>query len=383
MATLGAYNQVFYANQALIYLRNVLGMASRVYLGYDAERRSAAVGDTITIKRPSTFSAVAAPGSASTLVAGSVSITLDQWYEVKFALTDKELAYTGEQIMRDHIGPASYALARQIDSTLAGLYKDVPWLYDYGATTDATIITGTKNVLFGVGVPMDDNQLHMMVDGTVNTYFQNSTIFHSASVAGPAAQDTLLRGSLGTRFGVEVFAAQGAPTHTPGSIASTGDAAGAVNNGAGYAVGATSMAVDAFTAAETLKAGDTFVITGNSQRYAITADTAMTSGAGTISFTPGLAVTTADNAVITFTQQTASAHTQQLMFHTNAFALAFAPLPTDLPGIEVFTAVDPASGLALRARRWADGANSQVFQSIDALWGVKTLDPNLAARAWT
>jgi len=384
MAELGGYNQIFYANEALAALQRALGMASRVYLGYDAERRAVNRGETIRIKVPSTFTAVAAPGAASTLRAGFVDVVVDQFWEVKYALTDKELAFTGEQIMTDHIRPAAYAIANKIDQTLAGLYAGVPWLYDYGTATDTTLITGARGVLFDNETPMDDDDIHMMVDGTIQTAFLNSTLFHSAQVAGAAAEGTLLRGTLGTRFGVEVFANQNTPTHVPGTGSAVGgDGALAVNNVGGYAAGVTSIAVDAGTGSQTLLVGDTFVIAGNTQRYVLSANTTLSTGAGTLTFTPPLAAAVADDAVVTFTLQTATAHSQQMMFHRNAFAYVSAPLPDNLPNVEVFTAVDPVTGLSLRARRWADPDNSQVFQCVDALWGVKVVNPNMAVRLWT
>ena len=71
------------------------------------------------------------------------------------------------------------------------------------------------------------------------------------------------------------------------------------------------------------------------------------------------------------------------MFHRNAFALAMVPLPMDLPGIEAMTVSDPVMGLSVRARRFADGHNSKLIMALDVLFGVKTLDPNMAVRAET
>jgi hypothetical protein len=382
--TLGAYDPIFYANETLIHLRKELGMAARVHLGYDEERRTFERGQKIQIRKPSTFTAQDAPSTAQDLKTEYVELSLDKWKEVKFALTDKELSFTGEQIIQDHIAPAAYALADDMDQSLAGLYKDIPWLVDYGSATDHTIIVDARKQLVDNKVPQRPGMIHMQVDSTLEAYFLKSQVFHSAQIAGQAAQDALLRGHLGTRFGVEVYQNQNTPTHTPGTVCQTaGDNAGAVNNASGYTKGATSMAVDGFTGSETLKAGDTFVIAGNTQRYAITADVAMSTGAATISFTPGLAADVADNAVVTFTKQTDTAHSQQLIYHRNAFAVAMAKLPDNLPGIEAFTVQDPVTGLAVRARRWAEGNNSKLYMAVDVLYGVKTLDPNLAARAWT
>ena len=100
-------------------------MANRVYRGYDRSPQD--IGSTISIRVPSTFTAQDAPSSAQDLSTSSISITLDQWKEVKFKLTDKELTHTGERIINEHIRPAAYALADQIDTTLAALYVLVPW----------------------------------------------------------------------------------------------------------------------------------------------------------------------------------------------------------------------------------------------------------------
>ena len=110
--SLTAYQPTFYAQEALIHLEKALGMAVRVHRGYDEERRSANLGQSITIRRPGSFSTQAGgTGSTPDLQAESVTIALDNWREVKFAVTDKELAYGGERLVDEHIAPAAYALA--------------------------------------------------------------------------------------------------------------------------------------------------------------------------------------------------------------------------------------------------------------------------------
>lgn len=367
-------------NEALIWLQKALGMAARVHRGYEAERNAYERGDTIRIRRPATLVAQPAPSAAQNLNTTTVNILLDQWQEAKFELTDKELAYTQDLIIREHIQPAAYAIADKIDQDLAALYKDIPWLYDYGTATDHTIITGGYGVLFNNLTPMTPGMIHLMVDGTLQTYFQNSQVFHSAGVTGSGLNEgTLLRGTLGTRFGVEVFANQNTPVHVAGTAASTGDTAGTA---AATAAGSSTLAVTGFTGTETVKKGDSFVIAGNTQRYVVTSDLAWTAGGGTIGISPPLVAATAGTEAVTFTAQSASA-SNALIFHEHAFALAMAPLPDNLPGIEVSTAQDPVTGLSVRARRWADGNNSKVVVALDALYGVKTLNPQLAARLWT
>src|SRR5678816_901186 len=139
--TLGNYSPLFYANEALALLRKNLGLAARVYRGYDRERRTFDRGEVITIRKPSTFLAYDAPSSEQDILPGNVDIRLDQWKEVKIALTDKERAFTDNEIINEHIAPMAYALADGLDTSLARLYRDIPYVYDYGSATDHTILT--------------------------------------------------------------------------------------------------------------------------------------------------------------------------------------------------------------------------------------------------
>lgn len=379
--TLGAYNPIFYATETLIHLRNALGMAQRVHRGYELERNSFGLGDTINIRKPSTFTSQAAPGTSANLDTETAVITLDQWKEVRFELTDKERAFTGERIVEEHIDPAAYALADDIDTTLAALFKDTGFTFDYGAAADATILIDTRRVLFDNRAPMDNN-LHFMIDGALEATFLNLEVFHAADVAGAAFQGPLLRGTLGTRFGVEVFANQNTPSHTAGTAAGGGDVDGTIS--AQVNKGDTTVPLATLTGSETLLKGDAFKIAGNDQVYAVTADLTLSTGAGTASINPPAVQTYINGSAVTITTfGDTNPHVQQLMFHRNAFALVMAPLPDDLPGAESFTATDPVSGLSVRASRYWDGANSKLVMVIDALWGVKTLDPNLAVRAFT
>lgn len=375
---LGPYNPVFYAQEALIQLEKALGMAARVYRGYDAERSSFNRGDSISIKKPSTFSAQSAPSSAQDLDVGTITLTLNQWKEVKFALTDKELAYTGDRIITDHIRPAAYALADDIDVALCSLYKDVPWVYALAGTTAATDITGPRKILFDNRVPMNDGNLHYMVGGALEADFLNLAIFHNANTAGPTNNEgALLRGSLGTRFGVEVFANQNVQTHTPGTLNDTS----VLTNGT-FAKGATSIDLDEVTLTGSTAIGDSFSIAGQTQRYAITNVVAASGNALTgVTFTPPLVAAVGDGTAVTIDQE-GTAIVQHTQFHTNAFAIAMAPLP-QIPGelgARVAVVSDPISGLSLRSRMYYDGDNSKVVVALDVLYGVKTLDPNLAVR---
>lgn len=377
--TLGNYDPIFYAQEALIALNKALGMAGRVHRGYDPNPQQK--GSVINITRPSVFEATnvntSTGGTTQELTPENVSITLDTWKEVKFGLTDKELTFTKEKIITDHITPAAYALADAIDLSLVGLYKKIPWKESISSTPVVTDITGVRKALFNNKVPMND--LHFMVDGSVEAGLLALTAFATADGSGQAGIDTQLRGSLGTRYGFEFFANQNTPAHTSGTMA---DTAGALN--ADAEKGATSIVIKSLTDNQTLKTGDIIQITGDAQQYVVTADYTISS-ATTVAIYPALAKKNLADAVVTviLPSGTGASKNQCLAFHRHAFALAMAPL-SDMGGrlgAQIATVADPVTNLSIRSRLWYEGNTSTVKVALDALWGVQVLNPNLAVRA--
>ncbi len=374
------YDPIWYAQTALAILEKSLGMAGRVYRGYDKSPQQP--GSVIQIRKPSTFVATDAPATATDLTPTSVSVTLNKWREVKFALTDKELNFAGERIIEDHIRPAAVALADDIDLNLVGLWKDIPYYNDITlSSVGVSNLTDARKTLFNNRVPLDD--LHFMIDGNLEAGFLGLTAFSQQQGAGDQGVSTQQRGTLGQKFGFEVFSNQNVPSATSATVA---DLVGAINNGAGYAIGTSTISLKSLSISAALKAGDILVITGDTQQYVLTADfTADGSGiiaAATIA--PPLAAAVVDSQVVTVVLSGGSGttKTQNLAFHRNAFCLAMAPLSTlgNQLGARIESVVDPITGLALRSRMFYDGNNSKVVVALDVLYGVKTLNQNMAVR---
>ena len=389
------YNPIFYAQEALMLLENALGMAGRVYRGYDTERKSANVGDTIRIKKPGTFTTQAGgTGTAMNLTPSYIDLTVDTWREVKFSLTDQELAKTGPQIISDHISPATYAIANYIETTLTGLYTSVPWSYDIGpggATVDIGDIVDCRKVLRdNAGGLIDTDLTYYAIDSTMEAAFLANTVFHSASVAGSDSDMPRRRGYLGTRFGTELFVQQTLTNHTSGTIVSaTNDVLGSIVGA--NAIRSTTISVENFAGGggiETLVAGDSLVIAGNTQRYAVTATATMAAGLNTaVGIYPPLVAACTGGEVVTCETKSATNFSDRyfvnLMFHRNAFAIALAPLPEigDGAGARMAVITDPRTGLSIRSRLAYDDTLATVLVTLDVLYGVKCLDPNLAVVA--
>ncbi len=367
--TLGYYDPLFYAQEGLILLEKALGRSARVHRGYDRDVKQK--GSATGISRPSTFTAQNAPSSDQNLEAGTVQIQLNYWKEVKFSLTDKEFSLSRENIITDHVSPAIYAISDDIDMNLASLANEVPWYYDLASTTEYKDLTRAKKVLRDNKVPFNDGKLVYCCGSDLEAGFLE--LFANANFAGHSSQAAQLSGSMGVRSGVELFANNNVNTHTKGTCSVTTLAM----NGA-HAKGVSTINLDAATVTGTLVAGDSFAIAGDTQRYAVTGTfTASGNAFSTVTISPPLAAAAADNAVVTVRLDT---HVQNMIYHKNAFALAMAPLSeagNDL-GAKIATVVDEKSGLVLRSRIFYTGETSKISVAFDVLYGIKTLDPNLA-----
>lgn len=379
----GFFNPVFYAQEALIHLEKALGVAARIHLGYDAERKTFDRGDTVNIKSPSTFSVSDAPSTAADLLTKSVQIVLNQWREVKFKLTDKELAFTSERIIDQHIRPAAYALADDIDQKLVTLFDIVPWTqaltYDGGTPTAAVVgdVTAPRKVLFDNAVPLGDvANMHYMIDSGLEQSFLNLSAFAQNQGAGDTGVSTQMRGTLGTKYGLEVFANQNVKDTTAGSLTHTSP----ITDGAD-AIGDTSIVMDETTITGTLTRGDVVKFANHSQKYAVTATATASGNSITFLISPPLVAAVPDATAVTVETQTN--YRNNMAFHRNAFALVTAPL-TDMAnqlGARVASVQDPITGLSLRSRVYYVGNSSEVHVALDVLYGVKELDVNLAVRA--
>jgi hypothetical protein len=387
---IGAYNPTFMAQEALWRLENALGMGARVYMGYDEERQSYERGDVISIPKPGGFKVTqGGAGVLQSLSTQKVMIRLRHHDEVLFYLTDKELAYTGPRVITDHINPAVYQIANNIDAALTALYKDIPWSYDDVAASYDDFL-GCRKVLRDVAgslIDMGDN--FMAIDSTLEASYLGFPEFKAANIVGETPQGLTL-GVLGERAGVQPFVNQNLDSHTSGTVVSTGGSG--LNTGvltADCPKGASFVAVGGVEAASgTILPGDSFVIAGHTQRYVATAEVTLSGGAGGVKFSPPAATDYFINDVLSFESggtanpgSHADSYYSNIMFNRRFAALAFAALPKHdkVSGANCSVITSAAMpGLSIRARVGYDSLRARQYIGFDVLYGVKTLDPNMA-----
>lgn len=366
-----AYDPFFYANEALRQLNKVLGMARLVYRGFD--RTPQDKGSIIKLRRPDKYAAQAMPialANASDTLPEYIQIPLDQWYGTMMTITDLELTYTRDRFVNEHVAPLSIGVADEIDQSVITLQNDVGWYHVANTTTPYEDFPDVRKIMFDNLNPGSPRRFGM--GGGLQNLYEKDSVFVQANTSSDAGQ-LQQQGLLAQKFGFDMFANQNFVGHTAGTIA---DTAGTVTGV--HAKGATSLVLDDLTDTETVKAGASLTIAGFTQRYAITADAAVSGTAMTVSISPGLQAATAGAEVVTLRDVTATE--RGVAFHPEAFALAMVPMSSmgDGAGARIGTAVDPITGLALRSTVFYDPATAANYVRIDALWGKKTLNPNLA-----
>lgn len=389
--TLGVYKPIFYAQEALAQLEKALGFASRVHRGFEAERTSFGKGQTISIRRPANFTVNAAPATAEDITTETVNIELDQWREVKFKLSDQELAYTGERIINDHIRPAAVALASDIDLKLSALVTsgttEGQSLGGIGnqidsATADAIAIAdivGGRGKLFDNGVPLGDGNTHFCIDGAAEADLLNLSAFTQHQGAGLEGVQAQRTGSIGTKYGIEIFANQNAGLETYVAGTAANNDSSLLINGA-LDPGDTVIVMDGSTDSETILVGDSLTING--KHYTVSVGGTSASSAVTCTIAEGLVEAAANNAVVTVNGAATTRTKPLIMFHRDAMALAMAPLPT-MPrelGANVAVVTDPITGLSIRSRIYYVGNSSEVHVALDVLYGVKLLNSMFAVK---
>lgn len=367
---LSMYIPQIWAQESLIWLRKNLVMANLVHR--DFENEVARRGQTVNTRKPRKFTAQAFTGTIGVqdAAADNVAVVMDQHIHVAFEIGDLDRSTSIKDLVAEYIAPGMYAIADKIDVDLWNLYKDVPYRFGTAGTTPANIsdVTGIRKTLNDNEVPLSPRRL--TIDTAAEDKFLQIATFHQAERLGD--DGTALReASLGRKFGFDIFMGQNAPLHTAGVPGGT-----PLVNGA-HTAGDNTIVIDGGGAAGTYKKGDIVVFAGDTRPYAVALDLTLDgTGNGTLTISPALRVNIADNAAITLT----ATHRVNLAFHQNAFALVSRPLATPPGDLGVRSAVAQDGGIGIRTSLGYDIRGLEMVVVLDILYGVKTLDLELAAR---
>ncbi|MBQ6686276.1 MAG: hypothetical protein IJM99_09230 [Firmicutes bacterium] len=195
------------AREALMVLRNNAIMAKLVHRDYSDEFVGA-VGDTITIRKPATFTAEEFEGNIKVQDATEtgVSVVMDKHLDVSFAVSSKQMALSIEDFSKQLLVPAMQAFADKVDKYLLSLEAEVTGRvpHDAGAIAPEDIIAARK-ILTQNAVPATDR--HMVIGAVADADLLTSELFTSANQVGD--EGTALReASLGRKYGFDIYTDQ-------------------------------------------------------------------------------------------------------------------------------------------------------------------------------
>lgn len=366
---------------ALMRLRNRLVMPSLVNRDYSPD--TATRGETVNVPVPPTVTTRAVspgvtPSAAPDITEETTPIALDQWYEAPLHFTDKDRVETIDASVEMAVEAAADALAEKVNESVFARYYE---LYEYVGTAGTTPFTGSPSGDYSVATaarkvlntnkaPLANRRL--IIDPDAEEAAVNLSEFADASFT--SQNGVILEGDLGRKLGFDWFMDQQVPTHTAGAWAA--ESPTPTVNGA-HSVGATTLAVSTDDASETgsAKQGDVFTIAGDTQTYTVLADANTdASGEMSLSISPGLKVAVSGSEDITVK----ASHTVNIGMHRDAFALAVRAFRPPVSNADVMTMVDDVTGLPLRLE--VSRQNKQDYWSLDLLWGVKVIRPELGVR---
>jgi archaellum component FlaF (FlaF/FlaG flagellin family) len=371
MATWGSGTNVvqtpsIIAKEALIALENHLVFAGLVYRAYDKEFRK--VGDTITVRKPATFTALKFDRSSGVtlqnITEGSVSVKLDNLVDVTFELTAEQRALDIISLSEQVIAPAMRAHAQYLDLLLAGLYVNTPYYEPADGTDEATKlaeIAALQKILNDNKTP-DSNRVCVLSPARHAAYIVLDAFLH-AEKRGDT--EGLKNANLGRIFGMDFYMDQNIVTHTKGTISSAATATTGTTD---------TTKIRLIEAGATVVVGDIINVTGKKTYVLLEASSDISSPGVELKCYPTCEASLSANALTV----TDTSGANNIAFHKNAYALVTAPLLPPIGGANA--AVETYKGLSCRVVYGYDMNKKVDTVSIDMLVGVKTLTEELAVR---
>lgn len=351
------------AREALLVLKNNLVMANLVHRDFSGE--FAQVGDTITVRKPATFVAHDFTDSIITqdVVEDSVAVKLDRHRDVSFSVTSKELTLDIADFSEQLIAPAMRAQAQAIDQDLLNEAANInAFVTATASPANLADIAGLSKTLDLAKAPLDMRRL--VLHPTHKYRYALTDNLSKVAYAGDG--ETLRNAELGRVYSLDTYMDQNAPDTL---AASPGTATAYKVTGT---KGAKTVALSALSGATaTVKAGDGFILDGRLYRFA--AD-----GTGVSSAMESAAIDMPLLADYTAADVYVVRATHSLAFHRNAIALVTRPLALPLGAANA--AIISDRGLGVRVVYQYNSATKRDTISLDILYGIKTLDPNLAVK---
>ncbi|MCP4410180.1 MAG: hypothetical protein GY807_21045 [Gammaproteobacteria bacterium] len=400
------------AREALLILNNELGVLNSFHRAFEEEWQNSTngykSGATVRIRRPADFTVRSgAVMDKQDVIEGRTNLTIDQQKGIDFEFSSTDLTLSMENLNERVIKPAMVSLVNGIaqdcmDTFYPAVYN---WAGTYGETINSFIdFAKGPERLDEMAVPMTQRNSWMSPSDYWAMVGAQAGLGASDKLVGDAWKTGKLTGLAGFDG---IYMTQVTPTHTNGSAVDTNalvDDAGTVEVTYDTAKNTWTQTLntDTWGNSQTLAAGSVFTIadvymvnpktkaatTILQQFTVVTATTTHASGGDTpITISPPIIVTgphqtvnatAANDAAITLVGAASTGYRQNMCYHKNAFACAFAPM--EIPQGAVNVSRQSMNGISVRVIPVYDGINDNSAWRLDVLYGRKCIDPRLASR---
>jgi hypothetical protein len=166
------------------------------------------VGDTITIRKPATFTSSDFGGAivVQDATETGVPVVLNHHLDVSFAITTKDLALSVEDFQQQFLAPAMEAHAQKIDQLLLALRSDITQTVGTDTVTpaNAQILVDARKKLNDAKVAMVDR--HAVLATATEASFLKDPLMVNADQRGDTVG--LVEASLGRKYGFDLYADQ-------------------------------------------------------------------------------------------------------------------------------------------------------------------------------
>ena len=339
-----------WAAESLLILENNVVASMLVHRNF--ENAIAQFGDTVNTRLHGTFTArrkldtddVTIQDASST----NIAVKLDQHLHTSFLIRDGEES-KGFKVLRDeYLVPAMVSISQQLDEIiLSQLYhfrhQSVGQL---GVSPTRSLVTAARGALNELRVPTQGRK--MLVGTNTETALLNIDDFVQADKLGDTGT-AMREGSLGRKFGMDIFMDQNVPSVKGTAVVATGT----INNG-NLTAGSTTLTVDGWVGTVPLINGSWMTVAGDLTPLQIVSTAGGSTPVTIVVAAPGLREAIIDGAVITVYE--AGAINQSVV--PTGYALEYAKKVT----IDTSAGV-PKKGqlISLGAALAADGETNSIY----------------------
>lgn len=304
----------------------------------------------------------------------SKTFSINNYAEVDIPFTGEDIQHLRngagfETVYGDQIAQAMRSITNKIEQYIGVTAKNGSnRAFGTAATTpfgsNFNEVAEIRKIMVDSGMPLD-GRATLVINSTAGVKLRNLAQLQKANEAG--GSQLLRQGELLDLQGLMFKESAGVASHTAGTGASY-----LVNNASGYAIGATTIAVDGGTG--TVLAGDVVTFAGDTNKYVVA--TALAGGSLVLAGT-GLRQTLADNVAMTV----GSTYTGNIAFHQAAIELVCRPVAGRGVGqdaaIDSMTVQDPVSGLVYDVAVYAGNMMKNI--KVSCLYDAKVWKPEFVA----